>query len=317
MKAPYFIGIGAPRCGTSWLHIVLSAHPKLWLPPIKELHYFDAIDPSVPRTSYRKTHMLNRLKHNLFGPAKPLFRIVRPGSEKKIKIDPDFDRRYFFGNTDDSWYAALFKSKQKSGLLTGEITPSYCLLSEKYIQKALNINPETKFIYMIRDPVKRSWSHAIKDLCRDKNRPLSDIKEEELSTFLFSQDVWKLCDYIKTIDTYLSCIDPAQFFIGIFDDLAHEPEKFLGELCRFLSIEPNKTWISYLKQSGRLSKPVNSAAKGYKISQSHERRLAKHHFQKIVQLNDKLEGRVHPWLVRYESLLRDTLSAPWNHNRCI
>ena len=38
---PHFIVIGAQRAGTTWLHRVLSQHERLWLTPVKELHYFD------------------------------------------------------------------------------------------------------------------------------------------------------------------------------------------------------------------------------------------------------------------------------------
>lgn len=38
---PTFLGIGAPKCGTSWLHDVLEAHPDVWVPARREVHYFD------------------------------------------------------------------------------------------------------------------------------------------------------------------------------------------------------------------------------------------------------------------------------------
>lgn len=38
---PDFLGIGTPKSGTTWLHRNLSAHPGLFLPIKKELHYFD------------------------------------------------------------------------------------------------------------------------------------------------------------------------------------------------------------------------------------------------------------------------------------
>ena len=38
---PTFLGIGAPRSGTTWLHHVLRTHPDLFLPERKELHFFD------------------------------------------------------------------------------------------------------------------------------------------------------------------------------------------------------------------------------------------------------------------------------------
>ena len=43
-KGPDFLVIGAQRAGTTWLHRVLRQHPSLWLPPVKELHYFDRLE---------------------------------------------------------------------------------------------------------------------------------------------------------------------------------------------------------------------------------------------------------------------------------
>jgi hypothetical protein len=54
MAGPDFLILGAQRSGTTWLHKNLSAHPKLWMTPIKELHYFD--DPLR-----RKRHRVRRL----------------------------------------------------------------------------------------------------------------------------------------------------------------------------------------------------------------------------------------------------------------
>jgi hypothetical protein len=36
-----FIGIGAARCGTTWLYECLKEHPEIFLPEKKELHFFD------------------------------------------------------------------------------------------------------------------------------------------------------------------------------------------------------------------------------------------------------------------------------------
>ncbi len=36
---PDFLGIGAQKSGTTWLHDKLWRHPQVWLPPIKELHH--------------------------------------------------------------------------------------------------------------------------------------------------------------------------------------------------------------------------------------------------------------------------------------
>ena len=40
-QLPQFLGIGAQKSGTTWLHANLSRHRSLFLPDEKELHYFD------------------------------------------------------------------------------------------------------------------------------------------------------------------------------------------------------------------------------------------------------------------------------------
>ena len=38
---PDFLCIGAQRSGTTWLYQNLRRHPEIWMPPAKEIHYFD------------------------------------------------------------------------------------------------------------------------------------------------------------------------------------------------------------------------------------------------------------------------------------
>ncbi len=38
---PDFLCVGAQKAGTSWLYQQLEPHPDFWMPPVKELHYFD------------------------------------------------------------------------------------------------------------------------------------------------------------------------------------------------------------------------------------------------------------------------------------
>lgn len=49
MKAPIdFLIIGAPKCGTTSLYESLSRHPQIYMPEMKEPHYFSAITDGKP-----------------------------------------------------------------------------------------------------------------------------------------------------------------------------------------------------------------------------------------------------------------------------
>ena len=58
MKDPNFFIVGAPKCGTTALHHYLSDHPQVFLPWVKEPHYFCTDIPGFPRIQslrqYRK-----------------------------------------------------------------------------------------------------------------------------------------------------------------------------------------------------------------------------------------------------------------------
>ena len=41
-RLPDFLCLGAPKCGTSWLHELLESHPDVFIPgELKEVHFFD------------------------------------------------------------------------------------------------------------------------------------------------------------------------------------------------------------------------------------------------------------------------------------
>jgi hypothetical protein len=40
-RLPNFLIIGAPRCGTTWLFKCLRQHPDVYMPDLKQLHFFD------------------------------------------------------------------------------------------------------------------------------------------------------------------------------------------------------------------------------------------------------------------------------------
>jgi len=41
MLQPSFFIVGAPKCGTTALCKYLDQHPDIFIPKLKELHYFD------------------------------------------------------------------------------------------------------------------------------------------------------------------------------------------------------------------------------------------------------------------------------------
>ena len=51
-RVPDFIGLGAPKAGTTWLAGVIARHPDVFMPEIKETHFFDYPYEQYPYSKY-------------------------------------------------------------------------------------------------------------------------------------------------------------------------------------------------------------------------------------------------------------------------
>lgn len=160
-----FLGIGAQRAATTWLDARLRLHPAVWMPPLKELHYFDRF-PSYPSPSHLACEHWQR---GLFGSrvedkewrahlARSTAEIVqRSGVSWKTLSDLRWLGRYMFRSPkDDDWYRSLFAAGSRR--VKGEITPAYSLLDEPTVAHIAAAFPGIRVIFIIRNPVDRALS---------------------------------------------------------------------------------------------------------------------------------------------------------------
>ena len=54
---PDFICVGAQKAGTRWLYDQLAFHPEFWMPPVKELHFFDGARPGLRKAKRLKARI--------------------------------------------------------------------------------------------------------------------------------------------------------------------------------------------------------------------------------------------------------------------
>ncbi|MEM6577879.1 MAG: sulfotransferase [Pseudomonadota bacterium] len=78
---PDFLIIGAEKAGTTWLHDVLGAHPALFLPDVKEIHYFNRFDSNGNEIDnftkrgqqWYQTHFAKAAEYQITGEATPMY----------------------------------------------------------------------------------------------------------------------------------------------------------------------------------------------------------------------------------------------------
>lgn len=220
-QGPDFICIGAQKAGTTWLYDQLLHHPQIWLPVIKELHYFNFEKPNP---------LLRDLEVYPWGRPIDRFRFFknRPDLQTLVWLF-----KYNYARKSPDWYRSLFPPLK--GRVTGELTPGYSTLDAEGVKFVYETLPEhAKVFIILRHPVERIWSGAKMDFRwrgEDTDR-LSRNAEKELlrPTHLLRSA------YSKIVPRWESCFGE-RFKVFFYDDLASEPASFLKDILRFLEVE--------------------------------------------------------------------------------
>ena len=225
----HFLGIGAQKAGTTWLWANLRPHPQLWLPPLKELHYFDRPDDGLwerltgERRSYREA------RHALAAALR---------SPWRRSDDLAWHARYLLGRRSDSWYRSLFAPGR--GRVTGEITPRYSLLDDAGIGHVLRVLPEVKIVYLLRDPVERAWSN-LKDGV-DRYGDPSRWTEPDVERFSRS-DAARAGRYSEHLARWERAVGPERIHVGFFDRIGDDPAALLADVQRFLGVDDGPSQV--------------------------------------------------------------------------
>jgi len=211
---PDFLCVGAQKGGTTWLYQQLDSHPDFWMPPIKELHYFDKLSrvqrASPPRC--RDERDLRFLE-----------------SIKSLSAKPHMDLEN---------YARLFEPK--ASLLSGDISPSYSTLSNQVIRRVVEYFPTLKVIFLARDPVERVWSHLSMEVHYRQIEPFEVTDVDQVNRNLLRRGM-RLRSYpSEIVARWKRYVHPDRFRIYFFDDLQRNPTELRRSILHFLGADPEK-----------------------------------------------------------------------------
>ncbi|GLD96784.1 hypothetical protein PINS_up005467 [Pythium insidiosum] len=173
--APNWVIIGAQKCGTTSLYEYLSQHPDVLKGKRREPHFFDwnwdaALQHVLPEAEAQTyTKILSAYK----------------AARKNDKEEENEDKDLLKGQSLDSMRAKYLASLQCEDpelvicppKQIGESTPSYLLYGESVARRLRLLYPEMKLIVMLRDPVKRAYSHY--QMTADPNGTAAQLKMRE------------------------------------------------------------------------------------------------------------------------------------------
>jgi hypothetical protein len=265
---PDFLCVGAQKAGTTWLYQQLDSHPDFWMPPIKELHYFDELcrvqRARPPRC--RDERDLCFLE-----------------SMKSLTAGPSIDLEN---------YARLFEPK--ASLLSGDITPTYSTLSDEIIRRIVEYFPNLKVIFLARDPVERAWSHLSMEVRYRQIEPFEVTDIDDVNRNLLRRGMLLRSYPSATVARWKRHVHPELFRVYFFDDLQKNPTELRRSILYFLGADPDK-------RSGRLTADYNSWAGMEKLQltdkvRSHLAQFFKHELKTCAS---QLGGSARQWPARY------------------
>ena len=268
---PQFICIGTAKSGTTWLHRNLKRHPDIWLPPFKELHYFDHLS-STPTAIYLLSRRWGSVK---------LRRIAKRLWHEKGQ-DIGWFVRYLFLPRSDNWYASLFSPSM--GQIAGEICPHYDTLDEKMVTHIHTLMPNLKIIYLLRNPIHKMWSQVAMYYRKYYHKSLDAVAEESIKEVLDKLMINKPSYYVKILQIWESIYPKEQLFIGYFEQLQQNPHQLLSDIHQFLKVESGEVYIpDEVRQ--------NRNCGHYPAIRAHfAHQLARHHHEHLKALHKRLNN---------------------------
>lgn len=270
MRFPDFYGIGVQKAGTTWLHAQLKQHPHIFMPPLKEIQYFNHLHIPEHR-SWTDEHRLSRIKKM----------IQNSMEQEKVNYKwIEYLAKCGKNELNDTWYSHFFSMANER--ITGEITPEYSLLSKEGIEHMLQLNPDSKFILLLRHPVERDFSHAkmILDHRGELNSENDDV-EDKLLEVLDYKGVYERSEYQRIIEQWeITLPNKANLYIGFYDWIKEKPQQLLEEVCTFIGTDYNE---DYFKETDKVVFKGNSM----KITEKTRSKLLEKHQGTINYINSR------------------------------
>jgi len=284
--APDFFCVGAQKGGTRWLYDQLQLHPDFWMPPVKELHYFDRRAPSAA-----SLNLLRRAEESLGRTNRRQAKLaLRPLDRRDI----DFLAAYTgmtWWRTDLDAYARLFTLKD--GLISGDITPDYSTLSERTIARIMRRFPDAKVVFIARDPVERVWSHLAMHIRR--GTLARGMAEERVMQLLGQRFVVERSYPTRIAARWRKHVPDARFGLYLFDDLVADADGLRRRVVAFLGGDPDR-------ESGTIPAAFNRKEEREKVALTPalRDRIARHFAAELRACGEVFGGAAKGWAARYE-----------------
>lgn len=239
----FFVGIGAQRCGTTWLSQYLREHPEVGFSPLKEIRFFDS--KYIP-----ELHGIvrNRLQTRL-----ALRGLAGEAVRRPFHVPGMAWHLRGVRNHDDRHYAAYMRVVARGKKIGGEISPSYALLDEHAIGEIERLLDHPLYLFSLRNPADRLLSEA--SFRRNRLGKETDVASDDIRTLVARRlEESAHLDYKGAVERYDRVAGRDRLRVFFYEELFDPAtqQRVLDGITAFLGISP---------KPGDVDKRVNASPK--------------------------------------------------------
>lgn len=253
----FVLGVGTQKGGTTWLFHYLAQQPHANFGFEKEYHIWDAVHSDLCKDALVRLSWSQKLRSAL-----------TPYATTQALVGGTLSR-YRMQHVDGYYENYFRRILSTSCTMTGDITPSYCLLDAAQLtllrEKILKTGAQIRLVFLMRDPLERCWS-AVRMYRRLKHHADSDEAHlaQVYATAQFSGRTRyeTICENIKAV------FKPDEIYFGLYETAFERTE--VERLSDFLGIPAN---FSFVK------KQMNQSPKSQLISDALSSEVINHYRQ--------------------------------------
>jgi hypothetical protein len=321
-----FFGVGAMRAGTTWLSEVLESYPDCKMTPFKEIHFFDVrygkyggakhyrskakrletlgrvaatrmiaeLDAMADEKSGGHQTKANEVKPEPTGAADAWADETRTRFFEGSRVETSLARlgeiADYFSMRDVESYVSYLRRHATGAAAFGEITPAYSLLPAAGFAEMDKALPGARFIFIMRDPVERLWSHARYFAGKATTRRGREVDPNEVfEKALQRPGAMGRSSYHRTVSELERAI-PVDRILYLFYETVTSPKTGPDEMRRI----ENALGLNHVETDGAIfAKPVNASPPA-KLDPRHEE-AAIELFRPVYSFVEKRFGRQPRW----------------------
>ena len=221
---PSFLILGAKKAGTTWLYDVLKQHPDVWLTPKKEMLVNFFFDP-VQVNKYRKIYF-DQLKAGQF-------------MDKAMAADPQvlaFINHYFENvQPDMNWYRRCF-TDFSGDRVTGDIDPNLYILPPQRINELAAVFPSMKVMLVLRNPMKRAWSHLKMIMTQRFGDETSKLSVRDLLLVMTDPNIIRLSEFSTIVTPWRDAFGD-RLLLASYDQICLKPDEIIAQTLAHIGVE--------------------------------------------------------------------------------